>query len=296
MGLRMKFNLVLLVAVAIGLAIAGTFSNQLLQHNAREEVLESARIMLESALAVRGYTVKEIKPLLVQHQGDTFISQTVPAYAAARYIEYLQEGHPEYSYKEATLNPTNPSNRAVEWEADIISYFRNGATEKELIGERDTPAGRYLFLGRPIRITNPDCLGCHSSPASAPQTLLTTYGSNNGFGWKMDEVVGAQIVSVPMSLPLERAKTTFTTFMIALVGVFGLLIILLNIMLHFVVLKPVKAMSKKADDVSMGKATEGELMLKGNDEITSLGRSFNRMHRSLDNAVKMLDETIVDMD
>jgi protein-histidine pros-kinase len=66
-------------------------------------------------------------------------------------------------------------------------------------------------------------------------------------------------------------------------------------MLHYVVLKPVKAMSKKADDVSMGKPTEGELMLKGNDEITSLGRSFNRMHRSLDNAVKMLDETIVDM-
>jgi len=47
MGLRMKFNLVLLFAMATGLTIAGVFSNKLLQENAREEVLQPARIMME---------------------------------------------------------------------------------------------------------------------------------------------------------------------------------------------------------------------------------------------------------
>jgi protein-histidine pros-kinase len=32
--------------------------------------------------------------------------------------------------------------------------------------------------------------------------MIAIYGTNNGFGWKENEIVGAQIVSVPMSVPL----------------------------------------------------------------------------------------------
>lgn len=294
MGLRLKFNLVLLLTCLSGLGLAGFFSYELLQKNARDEVLDVARVMMESAIAVRGYTVKEIKPLLKVQQRRNFISQTVPAYAASQYIKRLQQKHPDYSYKEATLNPTNPANRATEWETDIISYFRSQDQETELIGERDTPTGRQLYMGHPIKITNADCLSCHGLPSEAPATLIETYGNSNGFGWKHNEVVGAQIVSVPMSLPLARAEKTFTTFMIALVSIFVLTAIILNAMLHFIVIKPVRAMSSKADDISMGNLEVEELEVKGKDEMSSLGRSFNRMHRSLTNAVKMLDETIDD--
>lgn len=294
MGLRLKFNLVLLITCVCGLALAGFFSHQLLQKNAREEVLDLARVMMESAIAVRGYTVNEIKPLLKVQQRRSFISQTVPAYAASQYVKRLQQQHPEYSYKEATLNPTNPANRATEWETDIVTFFRNNDAEKEIIGERDTPTGRQLYLGRPIKITNPACLSCHGKPSEAPVTLIETYGDNNGFGWKEQEVVGAQLVSVPMSLPLARAEKTFNTFMIALVTIFVLTAIILNLMLHFIVIKPVRAMSAKADEISMGDLNVEELSVSGSDEISSLGRSFNRMHRSLSNAVKMLDETLDD--
>jgi len=150
MGIRSKFNLVLLAASLLGLGLSGIIGHELLQKNARNEVLDSARIMMESAIAVRNYTVSEIKPLLAVQQRRQFISQTVPAYAASQYIARLQEKHPEYSYKEATLNPTNPANRATEWETDIISWFRSHSAEKELVGERTTPTGRYLYMGRPI--------------------------------------------------------------------------------------------------------------------------------------------------
>lgn len=292
MGLRLKFNLVLCLVTLLGLAGSGFVSNQILLKNAEQEVLEMARIMMESAVAVRSYTVSEIKPLLAVQQRRTFIPQTVPAYAATQYIRRLQESHSDYSYKEATLNPTNPANRTTEWEADIVYHFRNNVNEKELIGTRETATGPQLFMGRPITITNPDCLVCHDTPAVAPATLVAQYGSNNGFGWKLNETIGAQIVSVPMSLPLQRAHDTFITFMTALVAVFLLVAIILNLLLHYIVIKPVRAMSAKADEISLGNLTVEELAVKGNDEIASLGRSFNRMHRSLSNAVKMLDETI----
>lgn len=292
MGLRLKFNFVLIITTLLGLGVSGLVANKILQENAREEVLEMARIMMESAIAVRSYTVNEVRPLLKVQQRRNFIPQTVPAYAAHQYIKKLQESHEDYSYKEATLNPTNPANRATEWEADIVSWFRNHQEADELIGERSTPTGPQLYMGRPITIKNPGCLGCHSTPAEAPQTLIETYGSNNGFGWKVNETVGAQIVSVPMSLPLERAEETFYTFMIALVAIFAVIAIILNMLLHFVVIKPVRAMSSKADEISLGNLNVEELDVTGKDEISSLGRSFNRMHRSLSNAVQMLDETI----
>ena len=290
MGLRLKFNLILSISTLIGLAVAGMLSHKILQDNAREEVLEKAGIMMESAVAIRHYTVKEIKPLLAVQQRRQFIPQTVPAYAAHTYVKKLQEKHPEYSYKEATLNPTNPANRATEWETDIVSFFRNNDESKELIGERNTTTGPSLYLGHPIKITNPACLACHSTPAEAPETLINTYGNANGFGWKLNEVVGAQVVSVPMAVPLQRADETFKIFMGSLIAVFLLLGIMLNIMLHFIVIKPLKTVSAKADEVSMGNLTIEELKVKGNDEVASIGRSFNRMHRSLNNALKMLDE------
>ena len=75
-----------------------------------------------------------------------------------------------------------------------------------MIGERETPTGRALYLARPIQISNAACLVCHSTIEVAPKTMLDLYGSANGFGWKFNEVIGAQVVSVPMSVPIERAQ------------------------------------------------------------------------------------------
>ncbi len=292
MTLRIKFNLVLGLASLAGIVLAAVLVYNMLQKNAREEVLDSARIMMQSALAVRGYTVGEIRPLLALQQKRQFLPQTVPAYAAHQYIKQLQKEYNEYSYREAALNPTNPADRAADWEADIINHFRNNDSEKELIGDRQTPTGPSMYLSRPIKISDPGCLTCHSQPSAAPATMTDMYGPSNGFGWKLNEVIGAQIVSVPMSLPLERADKTFKVFMSLLVGVFALIAVLLNIMLDFVVIRPVKKLSEKANEVSLGALEAQEMQVKGSDEISSLTQSFNRMHRSLANAVKMLDETV----
>jgi len=290
MGLRMKFNLVLLLAFAIGLALAGYLSDQILKQNAREEVLQSARIMMEGAMGARAYTVQRIQPLLTLQMKREFRPETVAAFAATQSFQALRTQFPDYTYKEAALNPTNPSDRASDWEADIIQEFRNNADRKELIVERETPTGRMLNLARPLGIYNEGCLVCHGKVEDAPKTMTDIYGVNNGFGWKLNEIIGAQIVTVPMSVPLARAQQTFTTFMILLGAVFVLLLVLLNILLHFVVIRPVVRMAGIATEVSMGKPDVPEYVRQGGDEIASLSQSFNRMRLSLENAMKMLGE------
>ncbi|HET8702179.1 MAG TPA: DUF3365 domain-containing protein [Nitrococcus sp.] len=293
MNLRLKFNLALSLAMLVGIGLAALFSYRFLEQNAKDEVLDGARIMLQSALSVRQYTVAEVRPLLALQQKRQFLPQTVPAYSARKYIEHLQKTYPDYSYREATLNPTNPVDRATAWEADIVNWYRNNHDAKELIGVRSTATGPAMYLSRPIKVTNQACLTCHGAPSAAPPTMISSYGSANGFGWKPNEVVGAQIVTVPMSVPLARAHNTFLVFVGALVAVFLLVAILLNVMLEFVIIRPVKAMSRKASEISMGALNVAELEVSGKDEIAQLGRSFNRMHRSLANAVKLLDEGAV---
>jgi HAMP domain-containing protein len=64
----------------------------------------------------------------------------------------------------------------------------------------------------------------------------------------------------------------------------------LNLMLHYIIIRPVRRISAGALEVSMGKLDAPEVVVAGKDEISSLAVSFNRMHRSLANALKMLDD------
>ena len=233
MRLLAKFSLIFVAVFGLGLATAAYLLYGLLQRNARDQVLYNAQLMMETALAMRSYTMLEVKPAigdataqaLAQASGDrsddvfrelcakkgftakrAFHPQTIPAYNAAGLFKELRKNYPDYSYKEATLNPTNPRNRAVDWEEDLIKTFRNQPSMATFNGERDTPFGRAIYLARPMRAASA-CLECHSTPARAPQEMIQLYGPSNGFGWNEGEVVAAQIVSVPVAVPAKGGET-----------------------------------------------------------------------------------------
>jgi len=289
MGLRLKFNLMLLVVFVLGLSVSGTISYELLRRNARDEVLRNAGVMMEAALAMRGYTVTQVRDKLRVVENE-FLPQSVPAYSAAEVMKLLRKKYPDYSYKEAALNPTNPGNRAVEWETDIVNAFRGNEKQTEITGTRETPTGPSLYLARPFQIKDKACLYCHNTPEEAPAAMVKHYGPSNGFGWKLGEVIGAQVVSVPMTLPIKNADRAFYTFMASLTGVFVVLVIILNLMLSLLIVRPITKLSEAANKISTGDMDIPEFPEKGKDEVTMLGRSFNRMRRSLEKAIRFIDE------
>jgi protein-histidine pros-kinase len=290
MKLLTKFTLIFLVVFGAGLALSGAVSYRFLRQDAQEQVVQQARLMMQTMVAARTYTTKQIAPLLVNDQAHErlFLAQTVPAYAATESFNYLRQAYPDYEYKEATLNPTNLRDRAVDWEADIVNNFRNHPQQAELLGQRDTPTGRSLFLARPIT-ADPPCLQCHDRARSAPPAMIRHYGSANGFGWKAGDVIAAQIVSVPMAIPIRMADTGFRDFMVSLAGIFLLTLILLDVLLYFTVVRPVSRLSGMADQISLGHFDTPELPAAGRDEISTLAGSFNRMRRSMEKALKLLD-------
>lgn len=293
MRLLTKFNLVLIVVFGVGVGIACYIAQQFLEKNARDEVVQQARLMMSSAGAMRSYTSQQVGPLLTPQLRRTqdFIKQTVPAYSATWVFKNLRETYTTYSaytYKEATLNPTDLQDRAVDWEADVIENFRNHDTETEIIGQRGTAEGESLFLAHPLKVA-PACLECHSTPDAAPPSQIKTYGRDNGFGWKIGEVVGAQIVSVPMSLPVAIANRAFKTLLVSLAGVSLLTLVLLDLGLVLIVIRPVRRLSGAAEEISQGNMNVPEPPSAGSDEISQLARAFNRMYVSLKKAMQLLE-------
>ena len=290
MSLLVKFNLILILCVGIALVPAHLITQDLLQKNARTQVVQHARLMMQTALATRGYTNKQIKPLLAGRLSEEFLPQTIPAYSATEIFNTLRETHPEYMYKEATLNPTNPRDRTVDWEADVVNAFRADTKLPEIIGERDAPLGRALYLARPITITDPGCLSCHTSPEMTPASVVKRYGTAGGYGWKLHEIIGAQIVSVPMAVPLSMARQAHRAMLASLVGIFGFILVLLNLLLWFTIIRPIRRLSQMADAVSMGDLDAPEVRFTSQDEVGVLAGSFDRMRISLVKALKMLEE------
>ena len=190
--------------------------------------------MMETMRSARNYTTEQIKPLLQTHQlhERVFLPQTVPAYAATESFNYLRKRYPDYVYHEATLNPTNPRDRAVDWEADVINNFRNHGNDQELIGDRTTLTGKYLFLAQPIRAAQP-CLDCHDTAqrlrrrwcAATASQRIRMEAERDRWGADRDG---------PFAVPVRMADRAFQIMVIYLAGIFLVSLVLLDLLLLFV--------------------------------------------------------------
>jgi HAMP domain-containing protein len=289
MKLLLKFDLILVTLAALGLLVVAFVAHNFLQQNARSQVLQQAELMMESASSVRRYTSDELKPLLMGNPKyeQEFLPQTVPAYGATTTFAKLRTRFPEYTYREPALNPTNPQDRAVDWEADVIQHFRNHSADSELVAQRATPTGTALYLAHPI-VARPTCLPCHSDPAAAPASMIRKYGSDHGFGWQPNEIIGAQIVSVPTAVPVSIANKAFHTLMFSLTVAFAALIVATNVILLLLIIHPVRRLARVANQVSTGQLEGAELPVRGKDEIAELTASFNRLFTSLAKAMRLL--------
>jgi HAMP domain-containing protein len=288
MGLRLKFNLAMLVAVLLGLGLEAGYSYTVLRDNARREVLGEAAIMMSQADVISRYTDREIAPLLAEQSRLHFAPQGIPFWAAQTNFRALQAQFPDYSFREPASNPTNPADRPTQEQADIIDVFARRPDLREFTNERVGATGPILQYARPIRVTEPSCLACHSTPAAAPASMVERYGPDNGFGWKMGDLVGAQIVSVPMRVALDRADATFRAYLIGSCIAGVLMIAVLNLLLHLTILRPIARIAAAANAVSLGSRDAPEIEVRGRDEIAALGAAFNRMRRSLDHAMELL--------
>ena len=215
----------------------------------------------------------------------------MPTYAVREVFEKLRqhENYANFSYKDATLNPTNIRDKADDFETALIERFRKEPDLKEFSGFRTLPQGKVFYIAHPFAITDPNCLQCHTTPDMAPKSQITTYGSNNGFGWKLNDPITVQVVSVPAEAVFDSVKRSLISLMKVLFGVFAVVILLINFLLKQAVIQRIKRIAKAAQAISTG---EMSVDFKDNsqDEIGALSAAFGRMKSSLEIFIEMLNQ------
>ena len=291
MGLRLKFNIILAVCYLLGLSLSVLPFYHLSRQEAIEQLQSQIDVLRAQALSVRRYTSEEIQPLLADQSSVQFLPQTVPSFSAQTAFRNFREIYPQFFYKEAALNPTNPADLADDWERELIERLRNNPDLEKDVSIRRLDTGAQYTVTYPLTVRSESCLTCHSTPDRAPPSMVALYGSKNGFGWNLNETVGAQIFSVPMNIAEAKLWRNLGIFVGISSLIFLVLLALLNVLLNRYVISPVMRMAKTAEAVSMGDVSVPEFEYPGSDEIASLSRSFNRMRRSLDSAMKMLDHS-----
>jgi protein-histidine pros-kinase len=181
--LLLFFNLVFIPVLVLSFFGAAYIVRGQLQENAEQQILENSRVMMQTARASRLYTTKQIAPLL--------------------------------DHEQSRVDKAN--NNLFQ----ILDMQLPTALQKaiEVTGHRETPDGDSLYLCAPIRVDDASCLTCHSTAETAPLEIVKIYGTANGFGWKLNDVVGAQIVSIPAKLTDVSAENAFRIILLWLGGI-----------------------------------------------------------------------------
>lgn len=290
--LAQKFTILLLIVFLGGIALSGAALASVLNYKAQDEITTKALMLMATMNSVRNYTSNEVNPELKPRLDEEFLPESVPSYSAREVFENLRlENQPykEFLYKEAALNPTNLRDKADDFEAAIVEGFRQDKNLQEVEGFRSIKGQNLFYIARPITISQESCLECHSTPSIAPKSLISIYGTAHGFGWKLNEIIGTQIISVPAAQVLQKARQSFILIMGIVSLVFAIAIFLVNLWLKRYVVRPLRRLAQVAEAVSTGDM-EAEFEPMSNDEVGKLGEAFGRMKMSLVMAMKRFEQ------
>jgi HAMP domain-containing protein len=288
-----KFNLLLLVVFIIGVGLSGAALSKVLQQRAEYEMSAKANILMETVNSMREYTLEYVHPILKPklETESVFIPEAIPTYSVRTVFDIFRKkpGYENFFYKDAAPNPTNIVDKADSFETQLVQNFRIQPQTKEVSGFRDLAGGKVFYIARPFAIRRKNCLQCHSAPEAAPKSMIATYGSENGFAWKLNEIVAAQVVYVPAQEVFAEANRSFSVVMGVAIAILAIAIILINLLLKKTVIQRIRNISHTAYKISTGEI-DSNFEEASNDEIGTLVKAFNRMKTSYELALKLFNQ------
>lgn len=290
-----KFTILLSLVFVSAIAISGAILSQTTLQRAEADVAYKGKILMGLMNSVRTYTNNEINPLVAPRveTSPKFIPQSIPSYSVRQVFEILRKdsAYKDYFYKDAVLNPTNLRDYVDEFEVDLVKQFREDPNLQEVAGFRNRLGEEVFYYAQPIIIKKQNCLRCHSTPEAAPKSQIATYGSEHGFNWELNKVLGSQTVYVPSEEIFAVARQNLSLVMGIFIGIFALVILLINYLLKQAVIQPIRPMARLAQKISneqfmMEQNEEADLaslekVSKKSDELGQLARLFQQMAHSI---------------
>jgi PAS domain S-box-containing protein len=231
MKVKTRFQIGSACILLLFCALTSVVIYKYLKDAATERIYRETEIFIGTADATRTYVKDVLRPKVAELVAeDDFIPHAMSTSFVGREImSRLRERFPDFQYKRAARNPTNPINQADSYELSMLDWFTANPEAREWHGliQKDNQA--YYSRLRAI-YAEKECLLCHGNPADAPRAMKELYGGKGGYGYRPGEVVAADTIYIPVQATLFQVKETAwlvfllaVTSLLALTGLFYLL-------------------------------------------------------------------------
>lgn len=288
MGIRSRFMIIMAIIFGIATVGIGTASYLFSKKSALQEAQSKGQLIFTYIMATQEFYRTKQQPLIMEIvEKDRFYPELMSGFVLTRgTFDNFKKNLKGYDFKQATINPLYPPNKADQWETELIESFKKQPELKSSEGTMRKGGETYFYLAKPITVEGKSCLRCHGNPNEAPKDQVEIYGTKNGYNWKNGETVAAYVVYISVEEALANARKGAIT--LCLIGAGCLLIALLGIwvfMDRFVV-NPIVRLSSKAEEISLGKNLETPVDIKQNDEIGALANAIERLRMSMVRVLK----------
>ncbi len=255
MGLRVKFNLILLACLLLGLFAVFWLHKNAMVLKTEMDLIHQAETTFHITESIRHYNESEVSPLL-SRLNNGFMPQTVGSYAASQTMADVQKTKPVLQYKVAIEKSDIQLYQPNIWQQNIINQFKTNPDLPLITTKVADADGHFLVYAKPI--------------------------SNN------NQITGAKIVSINDTDVIATVHSEIVAFGLILLGLLLVIMLVLNVLLNSVILNPINNLSNQAQKISRGQSEADEIEVSGSHEIGQIAMSFNRMQRSLKAAMGML--------
>jgi nitrate/nitrite-specific signal transduction histidine kinase len=120
--------------------------------------------------------------------------------------------------------------------------------------------------------------------------MLDLYGDKNGFGWKMGETIGIQILTVPVEDEFRSIYELVAIFFAMLVTLFIVVSLMVTLPLQRNVIQPLRRLAEMADR-SSSRCDGAPLPQGGAGEIQQLSAAISRLRASLNVSMDKSDKS-----
>lgn len=199
------------VGLSVIMAVLGVFFAVIISMNLRHQLVtdteHKASLVLSQAEAVQAYVREMLRPAMYHLlPPDGFLLEAMStSYVTRKVMSDLNARGDQFRYRRVAQGARNPDYEADAFERALIARFEADPTLTRL-EEMTTRDGEEVFVAaRPVRF-EASCLHCHGDPAVAPKALLERYGDKRGFWRHKGELVGLDLVTMPVAGALGHIK------------------------------------------------------------------------------------------
>lgn len=252
---------------------------------------EKAHIILDIMNGIDAYINQTLRPRIINMMPDiqenphVFIPEILSTTRIKNIVlEKAKLENFQFTYKRMSINPRNKDNSLSELYAEILTEFQKKKELNEWQGIKSIGKHRFFILAKPIYIKE-NCLRCHGDVLQAPTGLIAKYGSENGFGFKTNDLMGLEAVSISMDVIWNEILQT--TINICTIGIIIIVLLFIAIEGSFIRLvgHPLKKIAQHFTNISQNMLLDtATLKVKKQDEIGELIHSFNIMIENLKQA------------